>query len=187
MSSPSTCSLVPGAPPASLDAVVDCCLFCADVMRNCGWNTSPSSWSHRSSRPRSLHYNLRWVMLPLNPFIPKNDQVKNFPCSLTRNITSHSMENPALHGLLRWKMIILPILTTSLIHFYLKGWENVLFELVTPSVQPLKLQLMLCRCFRRLSVSSPRPPWTCLIWTNASLQRKSAWHRSPTNVSHSNA
>ena len=26
-------------------------------------------------------------------------------------------------------MIIVPILTTSLIHFSLKGWENVLFEL----------------------------------------------------------
>ena len=31
------------------------------------------------------------------------------------------------HGLLRWKMIMLPILTTSLLHLSLKGWENVLF------------------------------------------------------------
>ena len=31
------------------------------------------------------------------------------------------------HSLLRWKMIILPVLTTTLIHFSLKGWENVLF------------------------------------------------------------
>ena len=30
--------------------------------------------------------------------------------------------------LLRWKVIIPPILTTSLIHFSLKGWENVLLE-----------------------------------------------------------
>ena len=37
--------------------------------------------------------------------------------------------NLAFHSLLRWKMTILPILTTSLIHFSLKGWENVLFEL----------------------------------------------------------
>ena len=29
----------------------------------------------------------------------------NFPCSLTRNNTSHSMENLALHTLLWWKMI----------------------------------------------------------------------------------
>ena len=53
----------------------------------------------------------------------------NFSCSLTRNIPSHSMENLAFHILLRSKMIILPTLTTSLIHFSLKGWENVLFEL----------------------------------------------------------
>ena len=37
------------------------------------------------------------------------------PCSLTRNITSHSMKNLSCHSLLRWKMIILPIRTTSLI------------------------------------------------------------------------
>ena len=55
--------------------------------------------------------------------------ISNFPCSLTRKITSHSMKNLALHSLLRSKMIILPILTTSLIHFSLKSWENVLFEL----------------------------------------------------------
>ena len=35
----------------------------------------------------------------------------------------------AFHSLLRWKRIILPILTTSLIHFSLKDWENVLFGL----------------------------------------------------------
>ena len=53
----------------------------------------------------------------------------NFSYSLTRNITSHSMENLAFHSLLRWKMIMLPILMTSLIHLSLKGWENILFEL----------------------------------------------------------
>ena len=34
--------------------------------------------------------------------------MSNFPCSLTRNITSHSMENMAFHSLLRRKIIILP-------------------------------------------------------------------------------
>ena len=52
-----------------------------------------------------------------------------FPCSLPRNMTSHSMKNLAFHSLLRGKIIILPILTTSLIHFSLNGWDNVLFEL----------------------------------------------------------
>ena len=55
--------------------------------------------------------------------------VSNFPSSLTRNSTSHSMKNLAFHSSFRWKIIMLPILTTSLIHFSLKGWENVLFEL----------------------------------------------------------
>ena len=48
--------------------------------------------------------------------------ISNFPSSLTRNITSHSMENLAFHySLLRQKMIILPVLITSLIHFSLRG------------------------------------------------------------------
>ena len=55
--------------------------------------------------------------------------ISRFSCNLTRNATSHSMENLAFHSLLGWKMLILPILTTSLIHFSLKCWENVRFEL----------------------------------------------------------
>ena len=47
----------------------------------------------------------------------------------TRNITSLSMKNLAFHTLLRWNMITLPILNTSLIHFSIKGWEDLLFEL----------------------------------------------------------
>ena len=41
-------------------------------------------------------------------------------CSLSRYTTSHSMKNLALHSLLRWKIIILAILATSLIHFLFK-------------------------------------------------------------------
>ena len=53
--------------------------------------------------------------------------MSTFPCSLTRlTITSPSMKNLAFHSLPRWKMIILPLLATSLIQF----WDNeVLFEL----------------------------------------------------------
>ena len=58
-----------------------------------------------------------------------------FPCSLTRNMTSHSKENLAFYHLRRWKMIMLPILTTSLIHCSLKGWENVLFYLGSERVK----------------------------------------------------
>ena len=45
------------------------------------------------------------------------------------------MQNLALHSVLRRKMIILLIVTTSLIHFSLKGWENVLFELGSERVK----------------------------------------------------
>ena len=45
------------------------------------------------------------------------------------------MKNLAFHYLLRWKMIILPILTTSLVHFPLQSWENVLFKLVSERVK----------------------------------------------------
>ena len=54
-------------------------------------------------------------------------------CIVTSNITWHSMKNLAFHSLLRWKMIIVPILTTT-IHFSLKGCENLLFELGNETV-----------------------------------------------------
>ena len=57
-------------------------------------------------------------------FLPKEWSVSNFPCSLTRNITSHSMKDLAFQSLLRWKMVILPILTCSArLHFSWKVLE----------------------------------------------------------------
>ena len=50
--------------------------------------------------------------------LPRLGSISKFPCSLTRNITSHGMENLAFHSLLRWKMIILPIDSTSCIHTF---------------------------------------------------------------------
>ena len=58
--------------------------------------------------------------IQLEPFHSQEWSISNFPRSLTRNITSHSMENLAFHSPLRRKMIILPILTTSPIHFSCK-------------------------------------------------------------------
>ena len=49
------------------------------------------------------------------PFHSWEWSMSKFPCSLTRNITSHSKENLTFHSLLRWKVIILQILATSLI------------------------------------------------------------------------
>ena len=56
----------------------------------------------------------------LNPFTPESDQCQISPPASTRNITSHSKENLAFHSLLRWKMIILPTLITSLMHLLFK-------------------------------------------------------------------
>ena len=79
-----------------------------------------------SDRPKWYTTNIRSITfrpqrggrrnLVHQPFRSQGWSISNFPCSLTRNITSHSMKNLAFHSLLRWKMIILPILTTSLIH-----------------------------------------------------------------------
>ena len=41
-------------------------------------------------------------------------------------------------------MIIIPILTTSLIHYSLKGWENVLFELGSERVNRKTYYICLC-------------------------------------------
>ena len=62
--------------------------------------------------------------------------MSKFLCILTRNMTSHSKENLAFHSLLRWKMILIQILTTLCI-FSLEGWENVLFELRSERVNSL--------------------------------------------------
>ena len=55
------------------------------------------------------------VLMNVNAFHSREWSMSNFSCSLTRNITSHSKENLAFHSLLRWKMIIIQILATSLI------------------------------------------------------------------------
>ena len=55
--------------------------------------------------------------------------MSKFPCSLARNMTSHSMENLTFHSLLRWKVIILQILTTSLIQSLFERLGEYTFEL----------------------------------------------------------
>ena len=86
---------------------------------------SDERWFYHFSLPHLYIFHLVW------PLHSKEWSIITFSYSLTGNITSHSMRNLAFHSLLRWKMITLPILTTSLfsIHFPLKGWENVLYEL----------------------------------------------------------
>ena len=60
--------------------------------------------------------------------------MSKLPCSPTRNMTSHSKENLVFHSLPRWKMIIIQILATSLMHFLFKRlgectfWMYLLFR-----------------------------------------------------------
>ena len=66
---------------------------------------------------------------PFNPFTPKSDQVQISPVA-SPVIWHHTVWRTWLFiAYSDWKMILVPVLTTSLIHFSLKGWENVLFEL----------------------------------------------------------
>ena len=52
------------------------------------------------------------------------------------------MKNLAFHSLLKWKIIILSVSTTLCIHFSLKGWENVRFELGNERVKPCILMIL---------------------------------------------
>ena len=81
------------------------------------------------------------------PFHSQERSISDFLCSLTRNITSHSMKNLAFHSLLRWKMIILPILTTSLIHFSVNVCENACF--LSLRVEGLKRSLRFAVCKKK--------------------------------------
>ena len=68
-----------------------------------------------------IHLNHRWTMATHKPFHSQEWSISNSLCSLTRNITSsHSVKNLAFHSSLRWKMIALPILTTSPLYVSLK-------------------------------------------------------------------
>ena len=66
---------------------------------------------------------------PLNPFTPKTDQVQISPAASPEILHHTVWRTWVFIASLRWKLIILPIIATPLVHFSLKGWENVLFEL----------------------------------------------------------
>ena len=110
----------------------------------------------------AFHSLLRWKMI--NPFAPKSDQFQISP-AISPEILHHTvwrtwlfiaysderwsyyllLATPLIHfSLKRWENVLfelgtervkLPILTTSLIHFSLKRWENVLFELGTERIK----------------------------------------------------
>ena len=76
-----------------------------------------------------------------NPFTPKSDQCQISPAASPEILHYTVWRTWVFIALLRWKLIILPILATSLVHFSLKGWENVLFELGSGRVNITALSL----------------------------------------------
>ena len=70
-----------------------------------------------------------FLAILINPFAPRAINFK-FPLQLYQEYY-FTMEKTLVFiiSLLRWKIIILPILTTSFRHISLKSWENVRFEL----------------------------------------------------------
>ena len=82
-----------------------------------GGGANISKFYIKANCPTSRIVGLHIIMLVFS----QEWSMSNFSCSITRNITSHSIKNLASHHLLRWKMIILPILTTSLMHFSFEG------------------------------------------------------------------
>ena len=109
--------------------------------------------------------------------------MSKFPCSLTRNMTSHSMENLTFHSLLRWKMIIIQILATPLMHFLFKRLGECTFW----GVKGLIGYLSLTTCHQRDFVSrliknqGIRDAWTWFFipeWINerTNKQTKDQYH-----------
>ena len=92
------------------------------------------------------------------PVTPKSDQVQISPAAFPV-ILHHTVWRTWLFiAYSDWKMIILPILTTPLIYFSLKGWENVLFELGSERVNIFKRQwlgLQYCLCTLQMSSMYP--------------------------------
>ena len=69
-----------------------------------------------------------WLEALLTLSLPRMINFKFF-LQLHQKYHTTQCEELVFHSLLRREMIILPILITSLIHFSLKCWENVLFDL----------------------------------------------------------
>ena len=77
-------------------------------------------------------------------FISKSDQVRISPVA-SPVILHHTVWRTWLFiAYSDWKMILVPVLTTSLIQFSWKGWENVLFELGIERVKLGSRPTVLC-------------------------------------------
>ena len=111
--------------------------------------------------------------LKVNPFTPKSDQLQSSPAA-SPEILHHAVGRTWLSNLLRWKMIILPILTTSLIHFSFKGLENILFKLKIDSVFICTHTWFMVICSIYGRAPHRRTPsglrWSDCMWARCSTQ-----------------
>ena len=115
--------------------------------------------------PPADMYRRMWQ--PLQPFHSQEWSISNFPCSLTRNITSHSMKNLAFHSLLRWKMIMLPILPFSHVFDLGSGRVNATDQRFYVHLCPSWLVIRLA-----CASTQPAPDWLAKlyrIWPIAEL------------------
>ena len=95
------------------------------------WNDQPRAVLRYcvTERRSKLSSDSFWMDFKVNTFTPKSDQVQISPVA-SPVILRHTVWRTWLFiAYSDWKMILVPVLTTSLIHFSWKGCENVLFEL----------------------------------------------------------
>ena len=93
------------------------------------------------------------IKTAFNPFTPKGDQVQISPVA-SPVILHHTVWRTWLFiAYSDWKMILVPVLTTSLIHFSWKGWENVLFELGIERVKMIE-EVYIINVWSRFVVSA---------------------------------
>ena len=88
--------------------------------------------------------------------------MSKFPCSLTRNMTSHSMENLTFHSLLRWKVIILQILATSPIQSLFERLGEYTFWAQEWKGCKLLIDVRVCPALRRFCTSVCHVLRSCL-------------------------
>ena len=81
-------------------------------------------------KPQVPAMSLQRVVRRIHPFTPKSDQFK-FPLQPHQKYDITLCMNLAFHSLLRWKMVVLPILTTSLIYFSFKLRRMYSLNLIT--------------------------------------------------------
>ena len=94
----------------------------------------------------------------LNPFTPKNDQFQISPPASPVILHHIVWRTWFFIAYSNWRMNIVTILSTSIIHFGLKGWENVLFELGIERVKSANFTWSLTeRCLNSLG-------WCTLIY-----------------------